>query len=256
MNSDLALVLPDARMLAATYALLDQGKLEPELPSDFPRLPGLEFFAHLTAANHLLFFKEEKTFMGLAGATPEEDVLAILGTHTGLQWWLDAQFASRPWTTVDGATGIVEHGFSEVYEGITLTNSGMPLRDFVAKQGRNRRPLRIICHSLGAAVGGIAAGDAYKPRLRMFAMPKFSDLGISRHVASKATDDSVVSRNVQDVVPISPPFPIYQSVLPEAYFNSDVFGIPGTDAARHNMVGSYLMASIRAAADVHVVPPQ
>ena len=233
--------LPDATLMAATYGLLGNG-LTPSLPADFPRPPGVSFFSCLTADNHLLFFPYEKTFMGLAGTSDEEDLLVILGTHTGLQWWLDMQARARMWTSVDGCSCQVEDGFATVYEGITLTNSGMPLRDFVAKQGAKRKPLRIIGHSLGAAVAGLVAGDAYLPVLRPFAMPKFSDILLSKHVADKMDPESVVVRNVQDIVPMAPPLPPYQSVLPELWFNSDMMGIGAGDAARHSMQDCYLTA--------------
>jgi hypothetical protein len=240
-------LVPEARLQSANYGLLAQATLSPTLPADFPRWEGYDIFSFLTASNHFLFFPEEKTFMGFAATSPTEDLLAILGTHTGLQWWLDLQAKPRPWTTVDGVSCQVESGFSDVYEGITMTNTGIPLRDYVARQGKQRKPLRLIGHSLGAAVAGLVAGDAYLPRLRNFAMPKFSDLVLSKHVAAKTTPDSVVSRNVQDVVPMAPPFDLYGSVLPEAWFNSDVFGIAGSDAARHNMQDCYLAASLKEA---------
>ena len=234
--------LRDAQLESATYALLGQGSLVPTLPPGFPRWEGYEIFSFLTASNHFLFFKEEKTFMGLAATSAEEDLLAIIGTHTLLQWWLDAQAAPKPWTTVDGVSGVVESGFAEVYEGITMTNSGAPLRDFVARQRRRQKPLRVITHSLGAAVGGLVAADAWQPLLRFFAMPKFSDIGISRHVASKMAPGSIVVRNVQDDVAMAPPFNTYQSVLPEAWFNSDALGVGPSAGDKHDMASSYQLA--------------
>lgn len=234
--------------MAAAYELLAIGGLQPPLPSTFPRMEGYEFFSYLTAANHILFFKEEKTLMGLAATSPDEDLLVILGTHTALQWWLDMQARPRQWTTVDGVSCMVESGFSEVYEGITLTNTDTPLRDYVARQRKQQKPLRIIAHSLGASVGKLVAGDAFKPRLRLMAMPKASDVVLSHHIASKMTDDSVVLRNVQDDVPMTPPFPLYGSVLPEAWFNSDVLGVLGDPSSRHNMANCYLAAVLKDAA--------
>ena len=185
--------------------------------------------------------------MGLAATSPDADLLDIIGTHTNLQWWLDAQFKARNWTSVDGCSCQVEDGFATVYEGITLTNSGMPLRDFVAKQGKRQKPLIIRGHSLGAAVGLIAAGDAYLPVPHLFAMPKASDLLLSKHLMSKA-QDPIVARNVQDLVAINPPFPPFGSILPEAWFNSDLMAVPPQVAARHNMQDCYLAACELAAA--------
>ena len=233
--------------MSAAYGLLSQNSLTPSLPGDFPRLPGYTFFASLTASNHFLFFPTEKTFMGLVSTSPDGDCLDIIGTHTTLQWWLDLQAKARAWTSVDGCSCQVEDGFAEVYEGITLTNSGMPLRDYIAKQGKQRKPLIIRGHSLGAAVGLLAAGDAFLPVPRLFAMPKASDIILSKHVLNKA-ENPIVARNVQDMVPMAPPLPLYQSVLPEAWFNSDVMGLIGSDAARHNMADCYLAACQLAAA--------
>ena len=78
-------------------------------------------------------------------------------------------------------------------------------------------------------------------------MPKASDIILSKHVLNKA-ENPIVARNVQDMVPMAPPLPLYQSVLPEAWFNSDVMGLIGSDAARHNMADCYLAACQLAAA--------
>lgn len=234
--------------MAAAYELLAQGSLQPKLPDDFPRPDGFEFFSYLTAANHLLFFPTEKTFMGLAATSELEDLLVIIGTHTALQWWFDAQAKPKSWTTVDGIYCQVEEGFSDVYDGITLTNTDTPLRDYIARQGKQRKPLRILGHSLGASVGGLAAGDAFNPRLRLFAMPKFSDIVLSKHISGKMTGDSVVIRNVQDDVSMTAPFNTYQSVLPEVWFNSDAIGVGPSPSDKHNMAGSYLHACQLAAA--------
>ena len=226
--------------MAATYGLLGAG-LTPPLPPGFPHLPGFEFFSYLTVTDKLWFWKEV-SLMGLAATSPDEDLLVILGTHNFLEWAKDAMAIPRAWETLDGYKCNVEGGFADVYGEITLQNSGMSLRSYVGALNEQKKPLRIIGHSLGAAVGGLVAGDAWKPNFTLFAMPLFGDINLSRHVFRKADPSSVCPRNVRDIVPIAPPFPLYQSILTEAWFNSDLLGIGGTDEDRHNMAGCYLKA--------------
>jgi hypothetical protein len=180
--------------------------------------------------------------MGIVAETPEEAVIVYVGTHTNLQWIKDIQARPRSWTTRDGVSGQVEHGFSDVYEATTLNKSAITLRQYIGQLNQKKKPLHVIGHSLGAAAGGIAAADSFSPRFSLFAMPKWGDVGLSRHLNSKARPGSSVIRNVQDVVPMAPPFPVYQSVLPELWFNSDMLGISGGDAARHSMQDCYLAA--------------
>ena len=170
------------------------------------------------------------------------------GTHTTLQWVKDAQYIPRPWTTLDGCTGVVETGFSDVYLATTLVNAGIGLRDYVARLNAARKPLIVIGHSLLAAMGAIVAADCLLPRATLFAMPKWGDIGLSAHLLMKGS--TRVVRNVQDVVPMAPPFKIYQSVgaARSLWFNSDMMGVAGDAESRHSMANCYLPAC-------HLFPP-
>jgi hypothetical protein len=236
--------LPEARCLSSAYDLLAANSLAPAVPADFPWPPGFGFRYWLNAVDDFLFFKE-RTFMGLFGSSADEDLVLIVGTHTFLQWVKDAEGDPRSWTTSDGVSGNVEHGFSDVYGGISVVGASGPvitLRQFLEAQQKTSRPVTIVGHSLGAAVGGIAAADASFPRFVLFAMPKWGDLGLTKALRAKARTNSIVVRNSQDYVPMQPPLPIYQSWLPEITFNSDELGVGGSAEERHSMNGCYLRA--------------
>jgi Lipase (class 3) len=255
-QSTLGLRLPEAQLMAASYGLLGQG-LTPALPDGFPHLPGFQFFSHLTVSDKILLGNvqlwKETSYIGLAATSDDEDLLVIVGTHNALEWIEDAVAVPRGWVTLDDYSCNVESGFAQVLGEITLQNSGMSLRSYVNVLNQKKRKLRILGHSLGAAVGGLVAGDAFFPHYTLFAMPLFSDIGLSKHIFGKADPASMVIRNVRDVVPIAPPFPLYQSVLTEAWFNSDLLGLGGSDAERHGMglsvaqPGCYLKACLNAA---------
>ena len=234
----------EAQLEAAVYGLLGQG-LTPTLPPDFPRWAGFEFFDYLTVKDRFLWW-EDTTFTGLLATSAAADLLVGPGTHTSLQWVKDAQYVPKPWTTLDGCTGVAETGFSDVYLATTLVNAGIGLRDYVARLNAKGKPLIILGHSLLAAMGALIAADCLQPRATLFAMPKWGDIGLSAHLLMKG--QTRVIRNVQDVVPMAPPFEIYQSVLPEAWFNSDTMGVAGDAESRHSMANCYLPAC-------HLFPP-
>lgn len=225
--------LPEARLMAAAYGLLDQG-LTPALPKDFPSFAGFQLTDYLTISDKIAWWSE-KSLMGLSYTSVTEDMFVILGTHTFDQWLKDFTAIPRSWVTLDGFSCNVETGFGTVYGEISLANMQCSLRSYVRGLNESKRRLRIVAHSLGAAVGGLVAADHVNPHLSLFAMPLFSDIKLSRYIAAKADPDSLVAHNVRDIVPAAPPFPLYQSVLPEAWFNSDVLGIGGTDEERHTM---------------------
>lgn len=238
-TSTLALRLPEAQLMAATYGLLGAG-LTPPLGSEFPLLPGFQLTDYLTISDKIAWWSE-KSLMGLSLTSVDEDAFVILGTHTAAEWLKDFMAVPRSWETLDGFKCNVESGFADVYNEVTLANMQCTLRQYVGGLNQTKRRCRIIGHSLGAAVGGLVAGDHVNPYFTLFAMPLFSDIALSRHIFGKAAAPSIVPRNVRDVVPIAPPFPLYQSVLTEAWFNSDLLGIGGTDEERHT-ISTYVKA--------------
>jgi len=228
--------------MAATYDLLPQNSLTPDIPPDFPWPDGFSFVSHLNVTDKVLFFKET-SFAGLIGRSDVEDLVIILGTHNPLEWIEDFEGNPESYTTADGCACQVEHGFHQFYQEITVRMpTPIALTAWMAIQSRGTRPAIIIGHSLGAACGGIVSADAYAPRYVLFAMPKWGDIVGSKHLRDKGRAGSGVPRNVQDVVPMAPPLAIFQSVLPESWFNSDMMGIPGGDSARHSMQDCYLAA--------------
>jgi hypothetical protein len=235
-------------LMSATYDLLTQNSLTPTIPDDFPWLPGFVFKNWLNISDRLAFWNiqlwKEVSFMGLLAESPQEYLLVILGTHNGIEWAEDAEAIPRAWKTADGLSCNVETGFLAVYQETSMAGSNTPLPVWMQAQCGGQKPIRIIGHSLGASAGAIACADAFQPLFTLFAMPLWSDIAASRHVLAKARPGSLVIRNVRDLVPAAPPFPLYQSVLPEEWFNSDANGVSGDEGDRHRMPTAYLPACL------------
>jgi hypothetical protein len=237
--------LPEARLMTAAYDLCagEGNNLTPAVPADFPWPAGFEFRCHLNVSDQVLLFFKETSYMGLLAESVDEFLLVPIGTHNWEEWFEDMEANPRGWTSNDGCACSVETGFLRVYQETSLTAPfNMPLTAWMSLQASSGKPLRIVCHSLSAAFGRLVAADAFQPHLTAFAAPKGGDIVLERHLQTKLRPGSVEIRNVQDAIPQAPPFPLYRSLLPGIFFNSDEYLNSGDLGDRHRMPTCYLPA--------------
>ena len=147
-------------------------------------------------------------FHGFVLESPRDTIIAFRGTKSAIEWIEDAAIFQVPYVAANGETiGRVHGGFLEAYRAL---QGPTPLE--IARGLDPSKPIYITGHSLGAAVGSIAAMDialaypALAPQIRLYtyASPKVGDPEfVRRHSALVPNSYRVV--NLADLVPATPP---------------------------------------------------
>jgi hypothetical protein len=196
-------------------------------PSAIPLPPTYEFAGLLLAhppdaAQHMaastqqeqhpaLSMLHESQIWGLAAYQPTSQtlILAIRGTETIWEWIADFTFAPLPDST-NPANGSVHGGMQLVFEHVRN-----PIIALV--QSKPLKRLRIVAHSLGAAIGTHAALDLMQhgglpciPELLTYECPRYGSKAwagtFSRHISDAIYDRVVNEGDRVPQVPLPPQF--------------------------------------------------
>ena len=183
-----------------------------------------------------LFWKETLVTGYLFANDSGVAALVFLGTQDAIQWALN--FDSDP---VDFAVGnsepmALEHGFVKMYCSCWLRDSNESLDDWLTLYAPQY--LHIAGHSLGGALACVAALTArttdHLVRLVTFGCPRVGDLAFATRLGAAIEPESMIIRNVHDLVPLTPPW-LHGVRGHLITFDSDELGVPDDPASRHKM---------------------
>ena len=169
-----------------------------------------------------------------------EQVLALRGTASCAEWFIDALFSPR---TAHPVSGRVESGFWSVYDSMRI--DGRPITS-IAKEG----PITVAGHSLGAAMATFAslelAQAGAKVRGVFIASPHPGDSTFCK-AFGQAVPDHVMYRNKADYVPRLPFWFGYSDVPNVTTLSAAKAGITITGKVAQHHIVSYLALMNRAA---------
>ena len=189
--------------------------------------------------------------MVLQDTATGEAVIAIRGTEGIYEWLQDAAFLYVP-CPVRGGAGMTDDGFTAMYRSFTILPDPGSLHLVAAL---STLPWRVpvtsvtVCgHSLGGALATLTAFDVAanaklpKPRSFTYASPRTGDATFaSAYDRLVPTTCRVVNR--LDIVPQTPPAPLYEHVVGELEINPIDLGPPPTVLVRTDLTCEHILTS-------------
>ena len=189
--------------------------------------------------------------MVLQNTANGEAVIAIRGTEGIYEWLQDAAFLYVP-CPIHGGAGLTDDGFTAMYKSFTiLPDPGSPLLGAALPKLPWRVPVTsvTVCgHSLGGALATLTACDVAahvklpKPRSFTYASPRTGDATFaSAYNRLVPATCRVVNR--MDLVPQTPPAPLYQHVAGEMEINPIDLGPPPKVLVRTDLTCEHILTS-------------
>jgi predicted lipase len=160
-----------------------------------------EFFDRLFAAR-----QRRRVFMGFALTSPQNNIIAFRGTMNATEWLGNLRARQSDFVRNGVSRGRVHRGFLELYERL----NEQILK--AARQFDSNVPCYITGHSLGGALGALAAADIalnvpqLKNQLQLYtyASPRVGDPTFAQF-HSNLVPNSYRVVNLADTVPLVPP---------------------------------------------------
>lgn len=189
--------------------------------------------------------------MVLQDTATGEVVIAIRGTEGIYEWLQDAAFLYVP-CPIPGGAGSTDDGFTAMYKSFTIdADPGSPPLSTALPTLPWRVPVTsvTVCgHSLGGALATLTAFDVAasaklpKPRSFTYASPRTGD------AAFAAAYDRLVPLTTRvvnrlDIVPQTPPAPLYDHVAGELEINPIDLGPPPKVLVRSDLTCEHILTS-------------
>ena len=189
--------------------------------------------------------------MVLQDTASGEGVIAIRGTEGIYEWLQDAAFLYVP-CPVHGGAGLTDDGFTAMYRSFTiLPDAGSPHLVAALPTLPWRVPVTSVSvcgHSLGGALATLTAFDVAAtaklpaPRSFTYASPRTGDATFaSAYNRLVPLTTRVVNR--LDIVPQTPPAPLYDHVAGELEINPIDLGPPPKVLVRTNLTCEHILTS-------------
>lgn len=189
--------------------------------------------------------------MVLQDTASGEAVIAIRGTEGVFEWIQDARFLYVP-CPIPGGAGSTDDGFTAMYKSLEIgaEPGSAPLSRTLATL-----PWRVpvtsvtVCgHSLGGALATLTAFDVAanttlpQPRAITFASPRTGDAPFAA-AYNRLVPNTCRVVNRLDLIPRTPPSPLYDHVAGEMEINPIDFGPPPKVLVRSDLTCEHILTS-------------
>ncbi|WP_202113250.1 lipase family protein [Paenibacillus sp. MMS18-CY102] len=241
--TSMAAAIAWGQFVEVAYQMYASDKINPPTPANFPA--GWERVANLTMTPRLELIHEREFagFIAQSATDPMQQIVAIRGTESGMDWMSDFEFILETFHEVPGS-GKTEQGFTNLYRSMLVEyadpDSSKPLQQSLLAQIDTLpagTKLVVTGHSLGSSLATlhafVAASKGVQTELVTFASPRVGDKAFVEAFQALNMNQTRVY-NEPDIVPKMPiELAGYRHIEPGLSINSTLFPLKHSITCYH-----------------------